>query len=147
MRRTEQQVRWFAQLDEFEREAEVRVAEVSFDNPEAERIYERNDWSLHSKIEAVFVEAGLIGIPSSAVHMVEDWWPNKTKSVEAAFHVLSAPLLTRLQSTLHGEHHQWCINVQIYADLSDSATWMGVVNLYVDEIIGTSGVSGVLTFG
>jgi hypothetical protein len=145
MRNVEQQVRWFAQLDAFEREADRRAVEVRFVSPEDERAYEACDWSLHSRIQAVFVDTGVTGTPASVVHVIEDWWPNKTKYLEVARHALNAQKLAALQATLAGEHGEWCINIQVYEDLSDATTWLGTVNLYADEIIGTAAASRVLT--
>src|SRR2546423_11820085 len=58
-------------------EVQRRAVEVSFASEREELVYQESDWNLRELSGRVF------GARESLVHVVEDWWPNRTALLEA----------------------------------------------------------------
>jgi hypothetical protein len=64
-------------------------------------------------------------------HQNEDWWPNRTRSIELDAKGLNWLLLIKLQSLLISPFDNWLINIQIYEGLEQiGSPYLGVVNVY-----------------
>jgi hypothetical protein len=120
--------------EEFDRRIEENAVVVEFASDSEERAYEAADWRLHLQICAV------LGVESSPtrsdelVHVIEDWFPTRTKFVEADPSVVGPSEVESLRNLLRGEFDDWRINVQIFRGLSGPAH-VGGINIYNSRIL------------
>ncbi|SRR6266849_5470605 len=66
----------------FDRLIEEAAVVVEFESEAAERAYEEADWRLHLEVCDVM---GIVNSPTRSddlVHVVEDWFPTRTKFIE-----------------------------------------------------------------
>jgi hypothetical protein len=117
--------------EELDRRIEESAVTIDFSSKAEEKAYEESDWRLHMKICDV---CGVRASPTrddGLVHLVEDWYPTRTKFVEADASVFGQAQVSALRSLLAGEHEEWRINVQIYRGLNaEKPEHLGGLNIY-----------------
>ncbi len=100
--------------EQFDRLIEKATTVVEFESEAAEHACEAADWRLHLQICDVM---GVVHGPTRSdnlVHVVEDWFPTRTKYVEADASAFGPDQVDGLRALLRGEFADWQINVQIY---------------------------------
>jgi hypothetical protein len=113
-------------------EVQRRAVEVSFTSEHDERAYERSDRALRERIRRVF-EANEV-----TAHVLDDWWPNRTASLEADESAITPATVDDLRRLLDGEYAGWSIGLEAYRDLDgDSPEDLGPIHIYFDAILTT----------
>ena len=111
-------------------EVRRRAVEVSFGSEHEERAYEALDRALRERIRRVF-EAG-----ESAVHVPDDWWPNRTAVLEADEQAINPTAIDALQRLLANEYADWSIGIEVYRMLGeDRPEDLGPIHIYVGAIL------------
>jgi hypothetical protein len=88
--------------------------EVEFESQAAEQLYQEADWRLHCQICDVM---GVTDSPTRSdglVFVLDDWWPNRTKLVQADVKAFGPDQVKALRALLQGEFEDWRIVVGIF---------------------------------
>jgi hypothetical protein len=109
-----------------------RAVEVSFASEREELAYQESDWKLRERSGRVFV------VRESLVHVVEDWWPNRTAVLEADERAINPSAVDELQHLLANEYAEWSIGIEVYRGLDgDRPEDLGPIHIYADAILTT----------
>ena len=104
---------------------------VELESQAAKRAYEDSDWRLHLQVCDVMGVANTPTRSDDLVHVVEDWFPTRTKFIETDSTAFGPDQIEALRALLHGEFEHWRISVHIYRGLNSSKReHVGGVNIY-----------------
>ncbi|WP_157603983.1 hypothetical protein [Rhizobacter sp. Root1221] len=113
-------------------EVRRRAVEVQLGSAHEERAYEALDSALRERTRQVFESEG------SGVHVLDDWWPNRTAVVEADEQVVNSATVDALQRLLTNEYAEWSVGIEVYRGLGgERPENLGPVHIYVDAILTT----------
>ena len=113
-------------------EVRRRAVEVRLGSASEERAYEALDRALRERTRQVFEPE------SSGVHVLDDWWPNRTAVLEADEQVINPATVDALQRLLAKGYAEWSIRIEVYRGLAgERAEDLGPVHIYVDAVLTT----------
>jgi len=110
---------------------EALIAE--FSSTEEEEEYERKDSAL---IRLIRKEIRLhFGRKADSPYVIDDWWPNHTRYIEVTPAHCTAAFLIALGRLLNNQYKDYRIQVCVYEDAMDGATYIGSMALYKDRVL------------
>ena len=127
-------------LEELERLADQAAVTVEFDSKAAEQGYQKRDWRLHLQICEVMGMTAGADRSDGLVHMIEDWWPNKSRHMEIDAAALGPYQVESLRVLLKGEFEDWVIHVGVYRGFTsevsrDKPEFIGGLSIYATRIL------------
>jgi hypothetical protein len=116
-----------------------RATEVVFGSEREEQECQKLDWLLYEQVCNVLSGA------SASFYVIEDWWPNRTKAVEADETALKPAVVSALQSLLVGPYAQRSIAIEVYRGLGqDRAEGLGPIRIYGNEVLTIQKLVGLV---
>ena len=119
------------QFDKFFHE-EVLIAE--FASPDEEEEYERRDSSLIRLIRKAVREHFGRNVKKQP-HIIEDWWPDHTRYIEAEPEHCTPAFLNALRRLLIDDYKDYRIQICVYKDPMDGTSYIGSMALYKDRVL------------
>jgi hypothetical protein len=126
-------------LEELECLTDEAAVTVEFDSKAAEQAYQKRDWRLHLQICDVMGMTAGADRSDGLVHMIEDWWPNKSRHMEIDTAALGPDQVESLRLLLKGEFEDWVIHVGVYRGFTSEASrdkpeFIGGLSIYATRI-------------
>ncbi|OYT90144.1 MAG: hypothetical protein CFE43_19715 [Burkholderiales bacterium PBB3] len=117
---------------------------VTLGTEEEESQYEQQDWRLHTQIQSVATEALGAGRAEALLTVHDDWYPNKTKSLNCDQAAVSADLVGELQGLLQGEFADWCLAIEVYRRSDGQEHELGPIRVYADKVFAVQALASHL---
>lgn len=119
------------EFDKFFHE-EVLIAE--FASPEEEEEYEKRDSSLIRLIRKEIRQHFGRDVEKQP-HVIDDWWPNHTRYIDAVPAHCTAPFLIALRRLLKDDYKDYRIQICVYDDPMTGTSYIGSMALYRDRVL------------
>ena len=108
---------------------------IEFEDEEAEKAYEKQDYQLALQVYALAEAACGELNPEDFVFTSWDWSPSESCAITIDRKLLSAELVNAMLATLVDAHASWRIHLNVYENLAGGGTEFGVACLFQDLAI------------
>ena len=119
---------------EFDKAFQEEALIAEFSSSEDEDEYERRD-SLLIRLIRKEVRQHFGRNAKQQPHLIDDWWPNHTRYIEATPAHCTAAFLTALGRLLNNDYKDYRIQICVYEDTMDGTTYIGSMALYKDRVL------------
>ncbi len=119
--------------EKFDRLFENTAIIAEFATPEAEDEYVKRDSFLIHLIQEV-TKTHFGSDEENRPHIMEDWWPNYTRYIDASLTQFRAAYLVDLYQLLADEYQDYRIQICVYGDSMEGSTYVGSMVLRSDSI-------------
>src|SRR6185369_10848465 len=119
---------------EFDKIFREEAVIAEFSSSEEEEEYEKRDSSL---IRLMRKEIRLHVRPNAEQQpfVSDDWWPNHTRYIEVTPEHCTAAFLNALSRLLNNDFKDYRIQICVYEDVTNGATYIGSMALYHDRVL------------
>jgi len=69
------------------------------------------------------------------LYIVDDWWPDHTRYIEATPAYCTATFFTALRCLLTDDYKDYRIQICVYGDLMDGKSYIGSMVLFADRVL------------
>lgn len=120
--------------EEFDKVFREEAVIAEFSSSEEEEEYERRDSSLIRLIRRE-IRLHLRRNAAQQPFVSDDWWPNHTRYVDATPEHCKAAFLNALWRLLNNDYKDYRIQMCVYEDVTNGATYIGSMALYNDRVL------------
>ena len=119
---------------EFDKVFREEAVIAEFSSSEEEEEYERRDSSLIRLIRKE-IRRHFRRNADQQPFVSDDWWPNHTRYIEVTPEHCTAAFLNALARLLDNDFKDYRIQICVYEDVTNGATYIGSMALYKDRVL------------
>ena len=119
---------------EFDKVFKEEALIAEFSSSEDEDNYERRDAALIRLIRKEIRQHFGRNVKRQP-HVIDDWWPDHTRFIEATPAHCTPAFLIGLRQLLKDDYKDYRIQICVYEDSMDGTTYIGSMALYKDRVL------------